>query len=70
MNRLGRSSIGILGLLFIIAIVLLVIGKIGFMDFILFPFYILGGCFGIFLGGVICIAALVGIIWLLMIIFG
>jgi hypothetical protein len=70
MKNLGKSGIGIVGLLFIIAIVLLVIGKIGFMDFILFPFYILGGCFGIFLGGVICVAVLVGIIWLLMSIFG
>ena len=65
MKNKGIGLFGIILILIAIAVILLIMGKIDFKDFILFPFYLVAGCFGVTLCIGICVALLVGIIWLI-----
>lgn len=65
MKNKGEVRIGFLGILFIVIIVLVALGKINVWHILLFPFYLLGGCFGIALTTVLCILLLIGIVWLI-----
>lgn len=59
-----ENKIGIIGFSIIIAAILLFLGKINLLDFILFPFYVLGGCFSfvlIIILIIIIISVIIGI---------
>lgn len=65
MRNKGEVRVGFIGLLFVVLLVLVILGKLSGWHLILFPFYILGGCFGIALSVVLCIALLVFVVWLM-----
>ncbi len=63
-NREGKVNIGILGIIFVILLVCAIFGKTSFWHVVFFPFYVVGGCFGLFLGVVLLIVALLFIVFL------
>ena len=63
-NREGKGHIGIIGILFIIVVLCAIFGKTSFWHVVFFPFYVVGGCFGLFLGVALLAVAILFIIFL------
>jgi hypothetical protein len=61
----GIGLIGILLIIVVIMVILLIMGKVGIKDFFLFPFYVLGGCFGFVIGGIVLLLIIAFILWLI-----
>ena len=62
-NRRGTTHINIMAIVLVVLVILFACGKIGFLEMILFPFKIIGGCIGVAVGIVAAIALISGVVW-------